>query len=86
MTEPKANKKILICGAGTGAGLEAARLLAKMGETNVEIVTDIEDIKERGITIKEPMKNIEPLIPEIPLMPPETRAERRAKARKKKRK
>lgn len=85
MTEPKNNKKILICGTGAGAGLEATRLLAEMGETNVDIVTDIEDIKERGITIKEPTRNIEPPIPEMPFMPPETRAERRAKARKKKR-
>jgi len=86
MTEQKANKKILICGAGAGAGLEAARLLAEMGETNVEIVTDMDDIKERGITIREPITIAAPPMVEPWYTPPETRAERRAKARKKKRK
>ena len=85
MTEQKANKKILICGAGAGAGLEAARF-AEMGETNVEIVTDMDDIKERGITIREPITiTAQPMV-EPWYTPPETRAERRAKARKKKRK
>ena len=55
-----------------------------MGETNVEIVTDTNEIKERGITIIEPMPIMPQPIIEPWYSPQETRAERRAKARKKK--
>lgn len=85
MTAQKQNKRVIVVGACGTARLEAARRLEELHNHDIEIITPDEAL-ERGITIT---KTPEIPIPEIPKVEwqnyPETRAERRAKARKKKR-
>ena len=76
MTDNK-NRKVLICGAGS-VGLEAARNIAATSDRGIIIVNPKKELPSNSSAITETD------IPEI-FIEPETRAERRSKARKKKR-
>lgn len=85
MTAPKDNKRVIVVGGCGAEGLQAARLLKEHEGYNIEMITPDEAV-ERGITITKTEEHKLPRFDQyISAKLPETRAERRAKARKKKR-
>jgi thioredoxin reductase len=80
MNAEKNNKRIMIIGAGEEAGIEAAKKLHEL-YNDVELITP-KEAQERGIIINDTYTIKELPIIDMGFTPPETRAERRAKARK----